>query len=234
MEKNKGLTIAVGSDHAGFETKEKIVALLKSKGINVRDFGTDSIESCDYPDFVHPVAESVEYNRARFGIVCCGSGQGVNIVANKHVGVRSVIGWNEEVAKLGREHNDANVLAIPARFHEWSDVEKVVETFLKSQFEERHRRRIEKIEGLPHVSDDFQIGPSGAYESSDRYIAFKETMKELGSQLWEVPYENGDISDIGNEVGVTLGRILSEFTESEISQFISGFKHGISLTNGTH
>ncbi len=139
-------TIAVGCDHAGFPIKDSIIHLLEERDIEVRDFGTDSEESVDYPDFVHPVAEAVEKGAAQLGIVICGSGNGVAMAANKHAGIRAALCWKEELAELARQHNDANVLALPARFVSEELALSMVDAFLNASFEGgRHLRRVEKI-----------------------------------------------------------------------------------------
>ena len=142
-------TIAIGCDHAGFPIKDPIIALLRSKGIEVRDFGTFSLDSVDYPDFVHPVADMVEQGHAQLGIVICGSGNGVAMTANKHAGIRAALCWNEELASLARRHNDANVLALPARFISEELALSIVEAFLQAEFEGgRHVKRVDKIGGV--------------------------------------------------------------------------------------
>ena len=138
--------IAIGSDHAGFEYKEDLISFLEAKGLLFQDFGTHNSESVDYPDFAHPVACAVEQGEASFGILLCGSGNGVAITANKHQGIRAALCWGEEIAKVAREHNNANIICIPARFVREGDVEKMVEIFLKTSYEGgRHERRVEKI-----------------------------------------------------------------------------------------
>jgi len=138
--------VAIGSDHAGYEYKEDLISFLEGKGITFRDFGTHSKESVDYPDFAHPVAEAVENGKAAFGILICGSANGVAITANKHKGIRAAICWGEELAKLAREHNDANIICIPARFVREGDAEKMVDQFINTPFEGgRHQLRVEKI-----------------------------------------------------------------------------------------
>ena len=138
--------IAIGSDHAGFELKEKVKEILQSQGYEIKDFGTDSTESTDYPDFAHPVASAVEKKEYDLGILICGSANGVAMTANKHQGVRAAICWNEELASLARQHNDANILCLPARFVEMKLAEKIVDQFLHSSFEGgRHLRRVDKI-----------------------------------------------------------------------------------------
>jgi ribose 5-phosphate isomerase B len=138
--------VAIGSDHAGFEYKEDLISFLEGKGISFHDFGTHSTDSVDYPDFAHPVAEAVENGEASFGILICGSANGVAMAANKHQGIRAAISWGEELAKLAREHNNANIICIPARFVREGDAEKMVDIFLSTEFEGgRHERRVDKI-----------------------------------------------------------------------------------------
>ncbi len=138
--------IAIGCDHAGFPLKARIIALLEHLGYVVEDFGTNSAESVDYPDFVHPVARQVASGKAHLGIVMCGSGNGVAITANKHQGIRAALCWTEELASLARQHNDANVLALPVRFITENLALKIVEAFLNAEFEGgRHQGRVEKI-----------------------------------------------------------------------------------------
>ncbi|MDN5216522.1 ribose 5-phosphate isomerase B [Fulvivirgaceae bacterium BMA12] len=138
--------IAIGGDHAGYEYKERLVEQLKKKGIEVKDFGPFSPDSVDYPDFVHPVARHIEEGHAEFGILICGSGNGVAITANKHQEIRAALCWQEELAALARQHNNANVLCLPARFIDYPLAEKIVEVFLASTFEGgRHARRVSKI-----------------------------------------------------------------------------------------
>ena len=138
--------VAIGCDHAGYAYKINIVEYLQHKGIIVQDFGTHSADSADYPDFVHPTANAVESGQADLGIVICGSGNGVAITANKHQRIRCALCWNETVAALARQHNNANMLAIPARFVDETLAKKMVEIFLRTEFEGgRHTQRIEKI-----------------------------------------------------------------------------------------
>ena len=140
------LYIAIGSDHAGFNYKASIIDLLIEMGIKVNDFGTFSSESVDYPDFVHPVAESVEKKETDFGILVCGSGQGVCITANKHQGIRAALCWKPELAEMTRKHNNANILCLAERFMSLEDVHEIVKTFLNTPFEGgRHQRRVDKI-----------------------------------------------------------------------------------------
>lgn len=141
------MKIAIGSDHAGFSLKEQLKAYLNNKGFNVKDFGAYSEERADYPDFAHPVASAVENNEVDRGVVICGSGNGVNMTANRHHGVRSALCWNEEIAKLARQHNDANVIALPARFITEEEAKKCLDAFFSTEFEGgRHTDRVEKIE----------------------------------------------------------------------------------------
>lgn len=140
------MKIAIGSDHAGFELKEKIKQLLTGKNIEVEDFGPFSTDSVDYPDFAHPTAEAVETNKADLGILLCGSGNGIAMTANKHQGIRAAICWTTELAELARQHNNANVLVLPARFVTEEDGLKIVEAYLNTEFEGgRHERRVNKI-----------------------------------------------------------------------------------------
>jgi ribose 5-phosphate isomerase B len=141
--KNK---IAIGSDHAGYLFKSAIGHWLKQNGYDVFDAGTDSEESTDYPDHIHPVAESVDKGEASFGIIICGSGNGAAMTANKRQGIRAALCWNNELASLARQHNDANILAIPARFVSEAVALSMVQTFLETPFEGgRHQKRVEKI-----------------------------------------------------------------------------------------
>lgn len=138
--------IAIGCDHAGFEYKEDIISFLEGKGLEYKDFGTYSMDSVDYPDFAHPVASSVENNETAFGILLCGSANGVAITANKHQNIRAAICWGEELAELARKHNDANIICIPSRFVREGDVEKMVDIFIHTEFEGgRHEKRKAKI-----------------------------------------------------------------------------------------
>jgi len=138
--------IAVGSDHAGFDYKEKIKEMLIAEGYSVNDFGTFSKDSVDYPDFVHPLAESVEKKETDFGILVCGSGQGVCITANKHQDIRAALCWTKDLAEMTRKHNNANILCLAERYMELTDVLEIVKTFLATEFEGgRHERRVSKI-----------------------------------------------------------------------------------------
>lgn len=143
----KNLPIAIGSDHAGFEVKEQLKKLIEQHGYSVDDKGTHSADSTDYPDYAHPVANAVEIGTATAGILVCGSGNGVCMTANKHHGVRAALTWNTELAELARQHNNANILCVPARFVDESTAQSMVEAFLKTDFEGgRHQKRVEKID----------------------------------------------------------------------------------------
>jgi ribose 5-phosphate isomerase B len=141
------MKISIGGDHAGFQYKEKLKTYLKEKGHEVADFGPADETSCDYPDFAHPVAESVASGKNEFGILICGSGNGVCLTANKHAGIRAALCWNDELAALARQHNDANILCIPARFVDYNIAQSMTEVFLSTSFEGgRHQRRVDKID----------------------------------------------------------------------------------------
>ncbi len=143
---NLSLRLGIGSDHAGFELKESILAFLQETGFTVKNFGTYTADSVDYPDFVHPLAAEVEAGNLDLGIVICGSGQGVCMTVNKYAGVRGALVWNQEIAALTRQHNDANVICLPARFVTEADAREMVRIFLETPFEGgRHQRRVEKI-----------------------------------------------------------------------------------------
>ena len=141
------MKIAIGCDHAGFEMKEFIKNYLsENKQVIVKDFGTYSEERADYPDFAHAVSIAVENKEYDLGILICGSGNGINITANKHKGIRAALCWNEELAALARQHNDANVLSLPARFIDNATAAKCVDAFLSNTFEGgRHADRVNKI-----------------------------------------------------------------------------------------
>lgn len=140
------MKIAIGNDHAGTEYKKDVVVFLESKGIEVINYGTDTEDSVDYPDFVHPVANAVDRKEVDFGIIICGSGNGANMTANKYQGVRSALCWAPEIAKLAREHNNANILSVPARYVSQTQAIDMVEIFLETEFEGgRHQNRIDKI-----------------------------------------------------------------------------------------
>lgn len=138
--------IAIGGDHAGYEYKQDLIKQLQEAGLEVKDFGPYSDGSVDYPDHVHPLATAVASGEFDFGILICGSGNGVAITANKHQGIRAALCWNEELAALARSHNNANVLAIPARFIPFETASKMVDVFLQTDFEGgRHATRVNKI-----------------------------------------------------------------------------------------
>ena len=138
--------IVIGADHAGYDLKEKLKAYMESKGFIVEDEGTYSKDSVDYPDFAHAVARKVEADKSKTGILLCGSANGVAITANKHAGIRAAICWTEDIAALSRQHNDANILCIPARFVTEKVASSMTDIFLSTIFEAgRHQRRVEKI-----------------------------------------------------------------------------------------
>jgi len=141
------IKIAIGSDHAGFELKQHLLNYLKSKNFTVDDKGCYSTERADYADYGHAVAIAVLNKEVVFGILMCGSGNGINMSANKHKGIRAALCWNSEIASLARQHNDANILVLPARFISVEEAEKCVDVFLTEKFEGgRHQARIEKID----------------------------------------------------------------------------------------
>ncbi len=138
--------IVIGCDHAGFEYKEAIREWLNDKGLQVKDFGTYSSDSADYPDFAHPVSSFIESDDAAFGILLCGSANGVAITANKHQNIRAALCWENEVAQLVRQHNNANIICLPARFITLSLAFEMIETFMNTAFEGgRHERRVRKM-----------------------------------------------------------------------------------------
>lgn len=140
------MKIAIGCDHAGFPYKEGIIAMLQAQGHMIQDVGAHSLDSVDYPDFAHPVAEAVESGRADYGILLCGSGNGVAITANKHQQIRCALCWTEEIARMARLHNDANVIALPARYVPEILAQAMVRIFLNTEFEGgRHAKRVDKI-----------------------------------------------------------------------------------------
>ena len=143
-------TIPIGADHAGFALKERLKAELEKLGFGVEDVGTRSEDSVDYPDFAHQVADRVEHGAARRGVLLCGTGLGMSYAANRHHGVRAAVAWTPEIAKLAREHNDANVLVLPARFLDEAQGLEILRTWLATPFEGgRHQRRVDKIETEP-------------------------------------------------------------------------------------
>lgn len=145
--------IPIASDHGGFEMKEFLIRKLKEAGYMVKDFGTYSNESVDYPDMIHPLASAIEHGEYPLGIILCGSGNGAQMTANHHHHVRAALCWNVELAKLARQHNDANILALPGRFIPNELAWEMVQVFLSTEFEGgRHTKRVEKIE--PNEKDD--------------------------------------------------------------------------------
>ncbi|MCE2742024.1 MAG: ribose 5-phosphate isomerase B [Fluviicola sp.] len=140
------IIIPIGADHAGFELKEVLKSYLSEKGYEVKDFGCHSTESIDYPDYAHPVANLIEENEGMKGILICGSGNGINMTANKHQGIRAALCWKNEIAELARQHNNANILVLPARFISEEEAKQMVETFFTTEFEGgRHQNRVNKI-----------------------------------------------------------------------------------------
>lgn len=138
--------VAIGSDHAGYEYKSVLIEFLKEKNVEVKDFGTHGLDSVDYPDYVHPLCKYIEEGNSAFGILICGSANGVAITANKHQSIRAALCWQNDIASLARQHNNANVVCIPARFIDLDDAKKIVETFLTTDFEGgRHQNRVNKI-----------------------------------------------------------------------------------------
>jgi ribose 5-phosphate isomerase B len=143
---DKSLVIPIGADHAGFGLKAKLIDYLTKSGYKVKDFGCYSEESIDYPDFAHPVANAVLETTGTLGILICGSGNGINMTANKHQGIRSALCWKKEIAELARAHNDANIIALPARFISFEEAKEIVDAFLNQSFEGgRHQKRVDKI-----------------------------------------------------------------------------------------
>ena len=140
------MKISIGNDHAGYIRKNVLVEYLNKEDHNIKNYGTDTVTSVDYPDFVHPVAKDIVDGNAEFGILLCGSGNGVAITANKYKEVRAALCWNKELANLARAHNNANILCIPSRFITEENLLDIVESFLKTPFEGgRHQRRVDKI-----------------------------------------------------------------------------------------
>jgi ribose 5-phosphate isomerase B len=143
---NMFLPIAIGSDHAGFDYKDELIKYLQGQGLSVKDFGTHSKDSVDYPDFAHPVAEAVEKGECSFGILLCGTANGVAITANKHQGIRAGLCWNVPVAEMTRLHNNANIICIPARHVSIEVAQQMVQKFITTEFEGgRHATRVSKI-----------------------------------------------------------------------------------------
>lgn len=140
------MQISIGNDHAGPEYKEKIIAFLKSENYETINYGTNTTDSVDYPDFIHPVAKDVSEGKSDFGIIICGSGNGANMTANKYQKIRSALCWKKEIVVLAREHNDANILSLPARFISIPQAIEMVKVFISTKFEGgRHQKRIDKI-----------------------------------------------------------------------------------------
>ncbi len=140
------MNIGLACDHAGFEYKEKLKDYLKNNNIKIKDYGCYSLESVDYPDFAHQLAKSIENQENELGIQFCGTGNGINMSANKHQGIRSALCWNTHIAEQSRLHNDANILTMPARHLEWKEVLDIVKIFISTKFEGgRHERRVKKI-----------------------------------------------------------------------------------------
>ena len=140
------MKLSIGNDHAGTEYKKEIIDFLILRGHDVQNHGTDTTESVDYPDFIHPVAKDVASKISDLGIIVCGSGNGAAMTANKHQKIRAALCWNKELAKLARQHNNANILSLPARFISIKETKDIVDQFLKAKFEEgRHKRRVDKI-----------------------------------------------------------------------------------------
>ena len=138
--------IAFASDHAGYQLKKVIIDYVKEKGYEVEDFGTHSEDSCDYPDYAHPCAEAIEKGECAFGVAMCGSGNGIAMTLNHHKGIRAAICWLPELASLARQHNDANVLVLPARFISEAEAKSILDAYLNAEFEGgRHERRVAKI-----------------------------------------------------------------------------------------
>jgi len=138
--------VAMASDHAGYQLKKTIERHLKEQGFEVIDYGTDSEESCDYPDFAHPAADAVESGECKFGVAMCGSGNGMQITLNKHQGIRAALCWLPELGALARQHNNANFLVLPARFISEEEAICITDAYLEATFEGgRHERRVEKI-----------------------------------------------------------------------------------------
>ena len=139
-------TIAIASDHAGYKMKQDIIKILLEQGYRVQDFGTGSVENVDYPDYGHPLAEAVESGDHVLGISLCGSGNGINMVTNKHQGIRGALCWNKEITRLARKHNDANLCSLPARFIDLELAKEIIHIFLTTPFDGgRHQNRIQKI-----------------------------------------------------------------------------------------
>ncbi len=140
-------TIVIACDHAGFDTKVELIKYLQEKGYKIEDLGTNSTESVDYPEFGHKLGESIESGKYKKGISICGSGNGINMVVNRHNGVRAAICWNKEISEMARRHNDANVCSIPARYVDLEETIEIVDIFLNTGFDGgRHEKRINQID----------------------------------------------------------------------------------------
>lgn len=140
------MKVAFASDHAGYQLKKHLIEVMENKGYECVDFGTHSEESCDYPDYAHPAAESVERGECEFGIAMCGTGNGIAMTLNKHQGIRSALCWLPEIAALAKQHNNANILVLPARFVSFEEADRILDAYLNNSFEGgRHQRRIDKI-----------------------------------------------------------------------------------------
>ncbi len=140
-------TIAIASDHAGFQLKLDIIKYIEELGYTLKDFGTNSSQSVNYPDYGHPLALAVEEGDYRLGISLCGSGNGINMVTNKHRGIRGALCWNREIARLARSHNDANICSLPARFIDLDTAKEIVNVFLNTEFE--GGRHVDRIKNIP-------------------------------------------------------------------------------------
>lgn len=146
MKNISEMTIAIASDHAGFELKRKLILFLEDAGARVKDFGCQSAESCDYPDYAHPLADAIEKGECDYGVVICSTGNGIAMTANKHQGIRAALCWEMPLAQLARQHNNANVLALPANFIPATRALKIAHVFFTTDFEGgRHERRVNKI-----------------------------------------------------------------------------------------
>jgi ribose 5-phosphate isomerase B len=142
----KKISIGIACDHAGYDFKEKLKKELEKEGYEIKDYGTYSDESTDYPDYAHPLAIAIEKETHKYGITLCGSGNGINMTSNKHQGIRAALCWNVEISELARLHNDANICSLPARFIDYNLAKDIVNRFLNTKFEGgRHKKRIEKI-----------------------------------------------------------------------------------------
>ena len=143
---SNNIKLSIGSDHAGYNLKQQLINYFVNKGYELIDCGTNSNDSCDYPDYAHAVANNVESKKADLGILMCGSGNGINMAANKHQGIRAALCWTPEIAKLAKQHNDANIVVLPARFVTENVAKQIIDAFLEQEFEGgRHQKRIDKI-----------------------------------------------------------------------------------------